>query len=77
MNETFHNTVKVAKKAKIDVGKTWGQIAAEVQVSESYLWKILNNREPGGEKKPAIAKALGIPVEDLWPPEREEERHSA
>ena len=75
MNVNFHNTVKVAKKAKIDVGKTWGQIAAEVQVSESYLWKILNNREPGDDRKPAIAKALGVSVEDLWPPE--EERRSA
>ena len=25
MNVNFHNTVKVAKKAKIDVAKTWGR----------------------------------------------------
>ena len=69
MNRIIHNTIKVAKKAKIDVDKTWGQIAAEAQCSESYLWKILHDQEPGDDKKPAIAKALGVSIETLWPPE--------
>lgn len=77
MSVTTHNTMKVAQKAKIDVGKTWGQIAYESNCSTSYLAKILNNQEPGEEKKPGIAKALGLTIEDLWPPEGEGERQSA
>lgn len=75
MNRTVHSTIKVARKAKVDVEKKWSQIAHEAGCAESYLWKILNNTEPGTEKRPLIAAALGLTVEDLWPPE--EERQSA
>jgi len=72
MNQTSHNTINAAKKAKIDVGKTWDQIAAEAGCATSYLWKILHSQEPGRDKRPAIAKALGLTVEDLWPAEQRE-----
>lgn len=77
MNANIHTTIKVAKKAKVDVGKTWGQIAFESECSESYLWKILHGQEPGDEKRPLIAKALGLSVAELWPPELESERQTA
>ena len=64
-----HNTFKLAKKAMIDLDIGISELARRLEKSEPYIRAILQNRVPGYAIRPAIAKALGVSIETLWPPE--------
>ena len=72
-----HNTFKVAKRALVDLEETFGWLAREVGITETYLRQILKNTARGSKYKPIIAETLGLSIEDLWPRELQEERRSA
>ena len=62
------NTFKVAKRALVDLEETFGWLAREVGITETYLRQILKNTVRGAKYKPVISEKLGLSIETLWPP---------
>lgn len=48
-------------------GITSRQIAELESVRENYVYMVLAGERTGYRIRRAIAKALGVPVEELWP----------
>lgn len=65
-------TTDIPKKIKhlmIDNNISGGRIAAALDVNPSMIWHTIHGRNRSFRVRVAIAKALGVPITDLWPDE--------
>ena len=61
----------------VRAGVTNAQIARDEQVSTVFVYYVLSEKRTGYRIRRAIAKAVKVPVEQLWPDTPPEYRRAA
>lgn len=61
----------------VRAGVSNAQIAREEQVSTEYVYYVLAQKRFGYRIRRAIARAVNVPVENLWPDTPPEQRRAA
>jgi lambda repressor-like predicted transcriptional regulator len=65
------------RAAMVRAGVTNAQIARDEKVSTEYVYYVLSQKRTGYRIRLAIAHAVDVPVEDLWPDTPPEYRRAA
>jgi lambda repressor-like predicted transcriptional regulator len=65
------------RAAMVSAGVTNAQIARDEKVSTVYIYYVLTGIRTGYRIRQAIARAVGVPVEALWPDTPVEYREAA
>jgi len=65
-------TLKEIKKRFIDLDLTQTQIARREKVSLSAVSQVVRGVMVSRRLRRAVAEALGVPVEEIWPPNKKD-----
>lgn len=57
----------LARKAVVERGLTYRDIANEIGITPQAVYAIVQGIATGTTGRYAVAKALGVEVKDLWP----------
>lgn len=74
---TAQERFREVRSHMVRCGITNRQIAAQEGVRENYVYMVLAGERTGYRIRRAIAKAVGLPVEVLWPDTPVEQRRAA
>jgi len=59
-NKADRETLKALVRVKLDEGKTWKQVAVDVGVSESTIWRWMKESESSTKELETIKQALNL-----------------
>ena len=67
MTASEQNTFRRIRGAMVAAGVTNAQVARDEKVTPQYVHLVLTQQRTGYRIRLAIAHAVGMPVEELWP----------
>ena len=59
-NKADRETLKALVRVKLDEGKTWKQVAMDVGISESTIWRWMKESESNTKELETIKQALNL-----------------